>query len=124
VAQLHGQKPFILNRTNQKSIERLTGSPYIEDWRDKDITLFATKTKVAKEVVECLRIRPTVTQRPKEKPLLSAPRFKEALERIKTGAKDEAFFHAHFYLSDEQKAVMRQEAEKMLAQQREGAPDA
>lgn len=59
VAHLVGTKPFILNRTNSKMITKLYGSPYIEDWVGKQITLYPTTTKVAGETVECLRIRPT-----------------------------------------------------------------
>lgn len=115
VAQLHGQKPLILNRTNQKSIERLVGSPYIEDWRDKEITLYATKTKVAKEVVECLRIRPTVNREAIPKKTLTPARFTEALQAIREGRRDEAFFAAHYDLTDDQKAKMREMAAELAA---------
>lgn len=56
-------KPMILNRTNAKTITKLCGSAYIEDWAGKRITLYPTTTKFGGEVVECLRIRPTA---PKE----------------------------------------------------------
>lgn len=55
IAYLKGQKPFILNNTNSKSIAKLYG-PYIEDWSGKPITLFASTTKLAGDTVECLRI--------------------------------------------------------------------
>ncbi len=55
-------KPMILNRTNAKSITTLVGSPYIEDWSGHRITLYATTTRLGGDVVECLRIRPTVTE--------------------------------------------------------------
>lgn len=58
VAELRGQKPFIINRTNAKTITKIYGSPFIEDWVGKLITLFPTTTRVAGEEVECLRIRP------------------------------------------------------------------
>lgn len=63
VAYLKGHKPLILNRTNAKTITRMYNSPYIEDWVGKKITLYPTTTKVAGEMVECLRIRPMI---PKE----------------------------------------------------------
>jgi len=59
VIHLSGQKPFICNRTNAKMITKLYGSPYIDDWAGKLITLYPTTTKVAGETVECLRIRPS-----------------------------------------------------------------
>lgn len=52
------QKPMILNRTNAKIIQKIYGTPYIEEWSGKKITLYATFTKLAGEEVECLRIRP------------------------------------------------------------------
>ena len=58
VAKLKDMKPFILNRTNSKTITRLAGSPYIEDWEGLTITVYATTTSVAGETVECLRVRP------------------------------------------------------------------
>lgn len=58
VASLKGQKPFIINRTNAKTISKIYGSPFIEDWVGKMITLYPTTTKVAGDTVECLRIRP------------------------------------------------------------------
>lgn len=60
VARLKGQKPFIINRTNAKTITRIYGTPYIEEWAGKSITLYPTTTKVAGETVECLRIRPMI----------------------------------------------------------------
>lgn len=62
VARLEGMKPFIINRTNAKTITKVYNTPYIEDWAGKLITVFPTTTKVAGEVVECLRIRLQVPQ--------------------------------------------------------------
>lgn len=56
VAHLVGHKPMILNVTNSKSIHKLYG-PYIEDWAGKNITLYASTTKLAGEMVECLRAK-------------------------------------------------------------------
>ena len=51
-------KPMILNRTNAKTITKVTGSPYIEDWAGKRITLYADTTRFGGDIVECLRVRP------------------------------------------------------------------
>lgn len=67
-------KPMILNRTNAKTITKVTGSPFIEDWNGKRITLYADTTRFGGDIVECLRIRPyappvakqTVTEQPKQ----------------------------------------------------------
>lgn len=78
VAYLRGQKPFILNNTNSKMIAKLLGSPYVEDWVGKTITVFATTTKVGGESVECLRVKPvlpvTKTQQPPQAKNLDAQR--------------------------------------------------
>lgn len=60
VAHLRGSKPFIINRTNGKMIQKIVGSPFIEDWAGQTITVYATTTKVAGEDVECLRVRPVL----------------------------------------------------------------
>lgn len=101
VAHMVNEKPMILNRTNSKAIAKLYG-PYIEDWAGKDITLFASKTKVAKEVVECLRIRPTVMPREAAKPPLSAQRFKAALASVASKERSAAFVRHNFSLTAEQ----------------------
>nr|AKH47488.1 hypothetical protein [uncultured marine virus] len=60
IAYLKNQKPFILNRTNMKTIQKIHNTPYIEDWSGKMITLFVTKIKAfGEDNVECLRIRKT-----------------------------------------------------------------
>lgn len=58
------QKPMILNRTNSKMIQKIYGTPYIEEWAGKKITVYASTTKLAGEEVECLRIRPAIPQNP------------------------------------------------------------
>lgn len=101
VARMVDEKPMILNRTNSKSIARLYG-PYIEDWAGKEITLFATKTKVAKEVVECLRIRPAVTPTQASKPGLSAQRFRAALASVASKERSAQFVRHNFRLTEDQ----------------------
>lgn len=105
VAHMVNEKPMILNRTNSKSIAHLYG-PYIEDWAGKDITLFASKTKVAKEVVECLRIRPAVTPRSAAKPPITDARFKNALASVRNGERSAAFVRANFTLTAGQEAQL------------------
>ena len=52
------EKPMILNKTNCKTIQKIYGTPLIEEWIGKKITLYASTTSLAGETVECLRIRP------------------------------------------------------------------
>ena len=56
-----GVLPFILNKTNMKTIQKLYGSPYIEDWGGRAIQVYFDPTvKFGRETVGGLRIRPTV----------------------------------------------------------------
>lgn len=50
-------KPMILNKTNCERIEKLYGTPYIEDWVGKRIIIMKTMTDFAGEKVDCLRIK-------------------------------------------------------------------
>lgn len=50
-------KPMILNNTNANSIEKATGTPYIENWAGKKIALFTAKVSAFGEVVDAIRIR-------------------------------------------------------------------
>jgi len=82
VAQLNEpNKPFIINKTNSKTISKITGSPYIEDWVGKEIVLFATTTNLKGEVVETLRVR-----EPKEVLTPGHKSFNQIKEAIKKGA--------------------------------------
>ena len=64
VAHLENQKPMILNVTNSKMIQKIYGTPYIEDWAGKEITIYAATTKLKGDDVECLRIRPKAPSKP------------------------------------------------------------
>lgn len=64
VAYLKGNKPFILNSTNSKTIAKVVGSSYIEDWTGKSIILYVAKVKAFGELVEALRVRPTAPAAP------------------------------------------------------------
>lgn len=57
VCHLKGQKPMILNSTNQKTMTKLFGSPYIEDWAGKSMTLYVARVKAFGDIVDALRVR-------------------------------------------------------------------
>ena len=59
-------KPMIVNRTNAKTITKVTGSPYIEDWHGKAITLYVDTTRLGGDIVECLRVRPYAPKQTKQ----------------------------------------------------------
>ena len=85
IAKLKGEKPFILNRTNMKTIQKVLGSPYIEDWKEQSITLFTTKITAFGEPIECLRVRPTRPQIRKAEFTPEHERWEGAKKAIKEG---------------------------------------
>lgn len=103
ILQLVGHKPMILNVTNAKSIHKLYG-PFIEDWAGQQITLFASTALLEEEMVECLRIRPTIPRQAKL--ALSNARLAKALEQIKAGQYTMSALRAKFDLSADQEAVI------------------
>jgi len=58
VARLKGaKKPLILNVTNAKIISKNLGSPYVEDWIGKQVTMYVAKVRAFGEAVEAIRIK-------------------------------------------------------------------
>lgn len=80
-----GVKPMILNRTNSKIITKVYQTPYIEDWPGKQIQIYADKVKAFGEVVDALKIRPFVPNKPL--PLLpdSGKHYDNAVKNLKEG---------------------------------------
>lgn len=59
-------KPMILNASNSKTMKALTGTPFIDDWRDVQITVYVDhNVRFGKETVEGLRISPHAPERRK-----------------------------------------------------------
>lgn len=51
-------KPMILNKTNMKSIAKVCGSPYLDDWCKHDIQLYGEMVTAFGETGLALRVRP------------------------------------------------------------------
>lgn len=51
-------KPMICNATNAKTITKIVGSPYIEDWSGSKIQLYSAEVSAFGETVDALRVRP------------------------------------------------------------------
>ena len=108
IAYLAGQKPMILNVTNSKSIHKLYGA-YIEDWAGKQITLFASTAKMGGEMVECLRIRPSVARKAKE--AITDARLDAAIGSIKNGDFTKEKLCLKFSLTAEQEKKLNESLE-------------
>ena len=52
------EKPLILNKTNLKAIEKLAGTPNIEEWPGVGIILCVQKVRAFGDLVDGVRIRP------------------------------------------------------------------
>jgi hypothetical protein len=87
VAYLKGNKPMILNVTNSKAIERLCGSPFIEDWAGVEIGITVEQVRAFGQTVDALRIKS-----PKKKPELkpNTPQWDKAVQFVQGGGKVEA----------------------------------
>lgn len=103
IMYLVGHKPMILNATNSKSIHKLYG-PYIEHWAGQQITLFASTAKMGGELVECLRIRPSVPT--KAKKTITGERLTAALEQIRAGAYTLGKLRGNFELTADQETII------------------
>jgi len=101
VAEIHNNKPLILNATNQKTLVKLTGSPFIENWINKPFTLFVATIKVAGEPTECLRIRPTSPNIALPELTPTHPRWAGALQAMTDGNTSIADIKKSFTLSEE-----------------------
>ena len=60
-------KPLILNSTNCKTIQKVWGTPYIEDWKNRRITLRVKKISAFGELVDAVRVSP---DRPEEEAVI------------------------------------------------------
>ena len=65
VIHLYDEKPLIANKTNAKSIEKLLGSPYIEDWEGKSIILRTMTVQAFGDTTDAVRVKPQLPQIPK-----------------------------------------------------------
>ena len=57
-------KPMILNATNSKVMDRITGTPFIEEWGNTRVTVYVDNNiKFGRETVEGLRIKAAPARR-------------------------------------------------------------
>lgn len=58
-------KPMVLNASNSKMLKKISGSPFIEDWKGLNITVYVDpNVRFGKETVEGLRIMPQAITKP------------------------------------------------------------
>ena len=104
VVYLKETKPMVANSTNLRSIARICGSPYIEDWTGNKITLFVTQVKAFGEMHDAIRVKKATT---KPDNTLTPQRFKDALKAIKDGKTTAEKVRNSFTLTPEQDAELK-----------------
>lgn len=106
VAYLKGEKPMILNATNCKILSKVYGSPYIQDWIGKSVTIYAEKIKAFGDTVEALRIRPTKPPLPELTP--DHAKWNEAVKAVKADPKAIDKITARFTVSSDNLKMLKQ----------------
>lgn len=101
VMHLKDSKPFILNKTNLRAVEKSTGSSYIEDWVGKQITFYVANVKAFGSHVDALRIKP-VAPKEKAKPKLDSDRFENAFAAVELGTYTKDDLIKKYDLTEEQ----------------------
>lgn len=76
-------KPMILNSTNQKNLTKAIGSPFIEDWSGKLVTLYVAKVKAFGDTVDALRIKDVLAQVKKPEFTPEHKKWASAIQAIK-----------------------------------------
>ena len=100
-------KPMILNVTNQKALTKAIGSPFIEDWSDKTVTLYVAKVRAFGETVDALRIRDMLNTPPALPTLdIKHPKWNDAKQSVKDGKATIAQIRAKYSLSDENEKLL------------------
>jgi len=83
VAKLKNEKPFVLNRTNCKTLTRISGTPFIEKWNGLKVIVYAEKVKAFGDIVDALRIKPAQPIFPELNP--ESPKWVGAIECLRKG---------------------------------------
>lgn len=99
VAFLKAEKPLILNKTNCKTITKVLGTPYIEEWSGKKITIYAEKVKAFGDVVDAIRIVPSAPTLPELLPESKA--WQGAIKALQSGQWDMDKIKTQFTVSKE-----------------------
>lgn len=98
VLYLKGQKPMILNKTNAKTIAKVCGSEYVEDWPGNKIQIYSTPVKAFGQTTQALRVRPTSPKKER----LNADRFEKMVKAIESNQYNKLDALQSFDLTKEQ----------------------
>ena len=105
VAILKDEKPFILNSTNCKTLTKLYGTPYIQDWIGKSVIIHSEKVKAFDDVVDALRIKLTKPPLPELTPAHRS--WSEAVKAVKSDPKNIDKITARFTVSPDNLKLLK-----------------
>ena len=99
-------KPMIANVTNCKAIAKAHGTPYIEEWAGKAITLYVAKINAFGEKgVDALRVRPVAPKTGKPVLTPTDPKY-PAVEKFMRDGGDIEKVRSQFELSAEMETTL------------------
>ena len=104
VAILKDEKPFILNKTNCKTLTKLFGTPYLQNWVGGHIIIFAEIVSAFGDKVDALRIRPTKPALPSLTP--QSPKWTGAYDALKNSTTTLIDIEKHYSLTKENKTLL------------------
>lgn len=103
-------KTMILNMTNMKTIEDITGSPYLEDWANAEIEIYvASGIRLGNDLVDGLRIRKPPVQPMKKQ--LSNNLIDKLVNSLHTGSYTVDRLHGDFEVTHDQMTEINEKLE-------------
>lgn len=99
-------KPMVLNSTNCKVVKKFAKSPYINDWNNIPVEIYAKELRAFGEETEGLRIKETqpIFQKPPLTPNMPAwNKVVEAYKKEQNFARPESVY----FISEENKALIK-----------------
>lgn len=97
-------KTMILNATNMRVLEDITGSPYLEDWDGVEIEIYVdNKVRFGNELVDGLRFRkPAINPELAQKEVLDSERIPKMIEYVIGGGMTLEQVYQRYAITNEQ----------------------
>jgi hypothetical protein len=97
-------KPMILNRTNCKTITKLYGTPYIEEWAGKKVQIGIERVSAFGDLTDALRIRNVIPDVKRKAELLpGTPQWDQAVKYLQKEGNTIGSIEKKYELSEENK---------------------
>ena len=97
---------MILNATNCKSLVKLSGSDFIENWAGLKVTLYVTKVKAFGDNIDALRIKAASQFVDKEELTPTHPKWEGAKKAILSGATTLELIEAKYKITDANRTLL------------------